>query len=89
MLFQFSSPSQTLLVLVLNLISVLLTCGIEPLVRHTNICLQVEELAAIEFHWLGVGEILTLDCCFFPEHKHPIESLIYFPMEPFLKIWQM
>ena len=76
MLFQFSFPSQTFLVL--NVISVLLTCGIEPLVCRTNICRQVEELATSEFQWLGVGEIPTLHCRFFPERKHPIGSLVYF-----------
>ena len=59
-------------------------------VRHTTICLQVEELATIEFYWLGGGEMLTccstLHCRFFPGHKHPIELLLCCPMELFLKM---
>ena len=45
-------------------------------------CLQVEELATIEFNWLGYGELSTCFCllhpCFFLEHKHPIELLVLF-----------
>ena len=63
--------------------------GCELLVRRTNICLQVEELATLNFHWLGGWEILTLHSRFIPGHKHPIRLLIGFPMELFLKIYQM
>ena len=56
--------------------------GFEPLIRRANICLQVEELATIEFHWLGGGEVSTCFCLlhrrFFSEHKHPIELLLLF-----------
>jgi len=44
-----------------------LICGFEPLVRRTNICLQVEELATLEFHWLEVGEVSTYFCQL---HRH-------------------
>ena len=49
---------------------------VEPLVRRTNICLQVEELATIEFHWLGVGKCrrVSIRCAVVASRKITIQS---------------
>ena len=86
----FSALSFSVTLLIFNFLT-LWFCNF--FVRHTTICLQVEELATIEFYWLGGGEMLTccstLHCRFFLGHKHPIELLLCCPMELFLKICQM
>ena len=47
-------------------------------VRCTNICLQVEKVTTLLYHWVRDWEILTLHIHFIPGHMYPIRLPICF-----------